>query len=1002
MKTFLKEELQKYILLIRFILLTICVTLLIFNSTSLLHQPLSLSKDFSDIAAVNEDSSGDFYIIDDSGAAIDIVKNNTFRFSIAGSDPDKTFDTAREVCSDDKGNLYILEKIVNADGKHIDEERVLAFSGKGSRRGIIYDYTPSDPTMTTSLSGLTYADGKIQFTLAANKTLQIFSADPSTLQVSQGKILDSGIESSAIWDTQIFGDKVWYSTKYGLIEETASGAAPVTLYDGSEHNSSSYCSIPYKLSCDSTGKIYFCDLGLRTIQSIGTDGTLTTEVDSRNIPKGIDSDDGFENLPLLSELNVTPDGQLSFVSTESGYDENGENYYLYRIGVADSGSFTLFSSYPKSILIHLQNIFCLLLAAAAVCLAVANILALKKKKLKIEIADNMKAQLPIIVVSLAIAIVVCVAVLQQSNKSYIDLYQKDLNNIAAYITSYLSRDDVDALTEPKDYKSSAYIAINSQVTSILNNAVDDPRIYCVLYKVSGNVVQAFYSDDLNYGVAYPMPGSYQGSAEQSIISTKEPLTIDSQSTSEGSYMYVDYPVSDDTGQVYALAEIGLDLTSVQEDATELFNRTVMSVILYTVLLLLLYSEVSNIQTLMKGPKDKSLPREYPARKIRPIIFILCFATSLPTAFIPVMGANFWNNTMPFSSEIAAAIPVSAEMFAVAVVNLFFGRTIEKVGTRKICIFGAIMMSGANIVYGIAPNLWIFTLGALLNGAAGGMLLLAISAYIMSYSDEAQVSEGFIHYNAAYLSGLNIGIIAGSLIAESFSYSVSFFFGAAILLLIILFIPACIDPAHKGIAQEKQAPGVLKKELISFFKDPSILKFYFLLMVPYMFCASFGNYVFPLFGADQGLNTTQISMAFMLAGCVSIYLGETLSKLTAAYLSVKRTLVVAGITNCAALGIFCAYPSIPSAFIAVFLFALADSYGLTALSVAYSNIKSTERIGEGTSAGIYNMFENISEMIGPLLFALALQVGTQLGIFIILAIYGGLLAVFALTMKGEEV
>lgn len=113
--------------------------------------------------------------------------------------------------------------------------------------------------------------------------------------------------------------------------------------------------------------------------------------------------------------------------------------------------------------------------------------------------------------------------------------------------------------------------------------------------------------------------------------------------------------------------------------------------------------------------------------------------------------------------------------------------------------------------------------------------------------------------------------------------------------------------------------------------PSVIRFFLCITVPYLVCTAFLEYFFPIEAELNGLSATHISMAFLLSGLISIYIGSSMAEPITEKLGVKKAMVLASFIYGAALFYLVINPTIWSCYVVVVLFAIADSFGLSAQS-----------------------------------------------------------------------
>lgn len=143
-----------------------------------------------------------------------------------------------------------------------------------------------------------------------------------------------------------------------------------------------------------------------------------------------------------------------------------------------------------------------------------------------------------------------------------------------------------------------------------------------------------------------------------------------------------------------------------------------------------------------------------------------FATAnLASAILPIYAANLYQPLLRLPKEFVVTLPVFADMVCAALALLLIPLVIEKAGIRKISLMAAMLMVAANALCYFAPDTIFLAIGYALSRFAGGVLLLVINTVIGVQKDELDVDSGFTHFNASYLAGVNVGVVAGSILAQ---------------------------------------------------------------------------------------------------------------------------------------------------------------------------------------------------------------------------------------------
>jgi len=180
---------------------------------------------------------------------------------------------------------------------------------------------------------------------------------------------------------------------------------------------------------------------------------------------------------------------------------------------------------------------------------------------------------------------------------------------------------------------------------------------------------------------------------------------------------------------------------------------------------------------------------------------------------------------------------------------------------------------------------------------------------------------------------------------------------------------------------------------AFLRDRAVWGFFVLIFLPVTACGLFLGFLFPLFAEAQGRTINEISLAFMLFGAASVYLGPSLTRLTTVLFGARRAMPVGALIMTAALLLFAAFQTLAAAYATIILFGLTESMVFNQGLSYYSSLPSVRRFGEDKAMGVYNVFESGGEALGPMAFGLAASLSLGLGIAAIAATLGAGAAIF---------
>ena len=92
-----------------------------------------------------------------------------------------------------------------------------------------------------------------------------------------------------------------------------------------------------------------------------------------------------------------------------------------------------------------------------------------------------------------------------------------------------------------------------------------------------------------------------------------------------------------------------------------------------------------------------------------IMITLGFCSSTKSLYLDVVCSNLNIDRGAFS------LNDTCRFVANAIVNLFFGALVHKFGTKKLMLAGIVALVGAEVLYAVASNVWMFYLGGMLLG-----------------------------------------------------------------------------------------------------------------------------------------------------------------------------------------------------------------------------------------------------------------------------------------------
>lgn len=259
-------------------------------------------------------------------------------------------------------------------------------------------------------------------------------------------------------------------------------------------------------------------------------------------------------------------------------------------------------------------------------------------------------------------------------------------------------------------------------------------------------------------------------------------------------------------------------------------------------------------------------------------------------------------------------------------------------------------------------------------------------------------RGFSLITTGTFAGTNCGIIIGTLITEQYGYSTIFFISALMAGLLLLFVMLIYKKDTIVAEKEKEGKNI---HLLEFLRNRFTWGYFLFAMLPYYIFASFVYYFMPLYAEQEGISETNIGVITLVYGVMTAYLTSLTTEKITKKVGTRFAIMIASLVTIASLVLFILKPSISTIILVVLVMGIADSFGYSALSSYFSEIKAVKQYGEENALGISGVVEGISSTIAPFIFATALLAGIQMGMILISIGFGVCVVMFLVTSIGEK-
>lgn len=134
--------------------------------------------------------------------------------------------------------------------------------------------------------------------------------------------------------------------------------------------------------------------------------------------------------------------------------------------------------------------------------------------------------------------------------------------------------------------------------------------------------------------------------------------------------------------------------------------------------------------------------------------------------------------------------------------------------------------------------------------------------------------------------MNCGTVVGSITRKRFEI-VAAYVTASVCAGLILVLGIILLENKRAVIEEERSYATLKR-----FINANMIRYYICPEIPYLICASFLRYYFPIVAENNSLSAAEISMEFHISGVISIYAGDMLDESVISKLGTRKSMILA--------------------------------------------------------------------------------------------------------------
>lgn len=688
----------------------------------------------------------------------------------------------------------------------------------------------------------------------------------------------------------------------------------------------------------------------------------------------------FSGETSLIDIQASPDGSLLLASDGAGF---------YQISAMDTSYVgeVVFARFALTVVLRVCFGIALLIGAWLLRLLLRLLLKLLHTEAALRVVLVVLAAAS---VSVFVAYSLMVDLFAQEDEALVE----NMKLFAESVLQGVEAEDLKTLRWEQDYGSSAFMRVRRPLDNLLALAHAEENYYSyALYRADGETLRLVMDSDdsVMCGQPYEMPDrSYLAEVHR----TGKSFALRTH-TAEGNFIEVMIPVTDESGDPFAALEIGLDLGLRNRSRAEATLNMILNVICATAVVVMLVLEIIFLISFtekyrgLQGMPDV-IPDGPSIVPVRTLMFLIYTADCMQEAFIAVLCAQLYRGGLPVPDGTAAALPMSAELLAMAVSSAVCGQAAQRYGSRRVFTAGmAVQLAGFVLCPALGSYSGIF-LGKVLIGVGMGAVYVTCNTVAASGATEESSSGAFAGVAAGTISGIAAGAGLSAVFLSiggwRLVYLISALFAFAGLLL--SNTAGDVRPARQESALDAQEISTVR-----FFLNRRVPAFFLLILVPFMMTPSYRVYFFPIYAQEQGISDVRVGQIYLLCGLMVLYLGPKLSDVILKRLGSFWGMLSASLLAGGAMALFIAFPAVGSVIAGILLVYGAYAFGSVCQYTYFQHLPECLSYGEGKSMSAYSVFENLGSTLGPMVFGALLPMGYRAGLSVFCGVLLALGAVF---------
>ncbi|MCR4590243.1 MAG: MFS transporter [Lachnospiraceae bacterium] len=897
---------------------------------------------FSSVNSAFYGNSGRIYAIDNGRENIIILDNEGKVSEVLGGGREGSFYYAEELAEGDDGSLYILDEAYSGEeGDTETSYRILQYIDKKYRVLLLSE--------SQKIYDLQYKDGKLYYLREEEYGLGFYGLKPNDAPGLYKRIFSGDILNDATIDLST--ELCAIATKRGAVRLQYKDS-----YTWDSLKASGIHIMPRSITARN-GIVYFSELYSGSIASFPEDSldsfnTLYSEEDLK-----------------IDSVNAKPDGSSLLASDLKSF---------YRINMENGPVTVNYQGDAENSRFYFTVIMwiCLILSVLILLYFLKFIPGILKNLIHNEASLRMSA---VVVAVVMVSGFIASSLISEERVKEDDRDITDMKLFSEVMLDCIDKSSLSKIRWEYDYMGSAYMKFRDSADMLVKEAE----------KQGQNYIYVFYdlSDGCRYILNYEdtvMCGEPRGKADHSIIqecfeSGKSFAT--KSRDAEGSWLSILSRVSDDNGNPVAVMEISTDLNFKEQERARQTRDTIMNVLCSSAVMMMLIIEALFLISFYEENSRDSVKKKdaYRAVPLRTVMALTYLAQAMQDPFITVLASRLYKSSFPIPDSVAAGLPLTAQLFMMAIASFVVGNISEKADSKQLLYTGFFIDIAGYVVCTLFCQSYIGIIaGNVLSGAGTGVLLVSCNTLAARGETLESTAEGFSGIMAGSLSGFTMGAGLSALIfpigGVRLAYAVAA--GFMVPVLFMIYFSENVKPEIVEKASEKDKIGFFK-----FFVNPRVLGFFAFILVPFMMTISYREYFFPLYVMGHGMDEVKVGQLFLVCGLLVIYIGPYISSWVIKKFGTFWSVVFASVIMGANLILSGLFLSVLTVIAGVVILSLCVSFAYTCLYTYFEQLPDSLMYGDGKAMGVYSVFENLGQTIGPTVYGSLMLMGERKGMLV---------------------